>query len=541
MQQRQRFASLVTLLTSLAAAPAHAEEAGAANAASQPAAPAAVAPIAPASPAAASTAPTPPVAAPSALPLDDLRTFVDVFDRIRSAYVEPVSDKTLFENAIRGMLTSLDPHSAYLDKKAYADLQQATTGEYDGVGFDIGLDDGFLRIVATVDNEPAAKASIKAGDYIIKIEGKVVQGMALNDAVNLIQGKAGTTLNLTMLRKGEALREVALVRKHIEQSSVDSAFIEPGIAALRISQFQTHTGRDFQRALEKLATEVNATGREKSGVKTPSATTPNTPITGLIIDLRNNPGGIVGAAIAVSDALLNDGIIVSTRGRTQTDEEVYKATPGELLPGVPVVVLVDSSTASAAEIVSGALQDNRRALIVGSTTFGKGSVQTVLAMPSGRAIKLTTARYYTPSGRSIQAEGIKPDIEIAAATVSAIANTGEAYHEVDLQGHLNNEMVAQLKATSDPTDLKRTPKKTLLERDFQMAQAVNILKARIWAAQPLPGTSAATNTTSSTTSNTTTGTAAGAAEKPAALKTAPPTSVKKPVDKSTLRPVQPKE
>lgn len=401
----------------------------------------------------------------AALPLDDLRTFVEVFERIRASYVEPVDDRTLFENAIRGMLSSLDPHSAYLDKKDYEDLQSATTGEFDGIGLDVVLEEGVVRVVSPIDDMPAAKAGIKAGDYVIKIDGKSVQGMSLADAVNLMRGKAGSTLKMTVLRKGEEPRDIEMVRVRIEVSSVKTRVLESNIVVARISQFQTHTGRDLKREIEKLKADTG------------------NPVQGLILDLRNNPGGVLDGAIAVSDIFLDGGVIVSTRGRTADRAQIFSATPGELLPGVPVVVLVSGGTASASEIVAGALQDNHRALIVGTTTFGKGSVQTVLPLTAGKGIKLTTARYYTPSGRSIQAEGIKPDIIVHPAQVS-LQPGGDIFHEADLQGHLDKGAAAQSDAVASKGEktAKAAAEKPLIERDFQMAEAVTILRATAWLA-----------------------------------------------------------
>jgi carboxyl-terminal processing protease len=412
-----------------------------------------VAPVAPAVAAKDEASPMPPKAN-TQLPLDDLRTFVEVFERIRASYVEPVDDRTLFENAIRGMLTSLDPHSAYLDKKDFEELQASTSGEFDGIGLDVGLEDGVVRVVSPIDETPAAKAGIKTGDYIIKIDGKSVQGMSLADAIGMMRGKAGTKLKLTVVTKGEDPRELEVVRARIEVSSVKSRVLGDGIVAMRISQFQNHTGRDLRREIEKL--KVN----EKN------------PVAGLVLDLRNNPGGVLDGAISVSDIFLDSGVIVSTRSRDAVNEQKYMATPGDLLPGVPVVVLVNGGSASASEIVAGALQDNRRALVLGTTTFGKGSVQTVLPLTAGKGIKLTTARYYTPSGRSIQAEGIKPDIEARPAKVS-LQETGDIFHEADLQGRLDNDSPAAKEAVAG----KKSAEKPLIERDFQMAEAVNLLKA----------------------------------------------------------------
>jgi carboxyl-terminal processing protease len=318
-------------------------------------------------------------------------------------------------------------------------------------------------VVSPIDDTPAAKAGIKAGDYIIKIDGKSVQGMSLTDAINMMRGKAGSRLVLTVLRKGEEPRDIEVVRARIEVSSVKSRVLEPGIAAVRISQFQTHTGRDLRREIEKLRGDGK------------------TPMKGLVLDLRNNPGGVLDGAIAVSDLFLDSGVIVSTRGRTADSEQQFSATSGDMLPGLPLVVLVNGGTASASEIVAGALQDNHRALIVGSTTFGKGSVQTVLPLTAGKGIKLTTARYYTPSGRSIQAQGIKPDIEVQPAKVSLLGG-GDIFHEADLQGHLDNDNASSSDVTASAPDKddkakKKADDRPLVERDFQMAEAVNILKA----------------------------------------------------------------
>jgi carboxyl-terminal processing protease len=413
---------------------------------------------APAEVPATSAAPVPEAPGGGQLPLDDLRIFVEVFERIRASYVEPVDDRQLFENAVRGMLSSLDPHSAYLDKKDFSELQDATSGEFEGIGLDVGMEEGVVKVISPIDDTPAARAGIRAGDYIIKIDGKPVQGMSLADAIAQMRGKPGTKLRLTILRKDEEPREVEVLRARIEVSSVKARVLEPGYAAMRISQFQMHTGRDLRREIEKLLLDKK------------------TPVKGLVLDLRNNPGGVLDGAVAVSDIFLDGGRIVSTRGRLPESEQHFNASAGELLPGVPLVVLVNGGSASASEIVAGALQDNRRALILGTTTFGKGSVQTVLPLTAGKGIKLTTARYYTPSGRSIQAEGISPDIIAQPAQVRLVEG-GDLFHEADLQGHLGNEKAAAVAEAAGKEKTKETP---LIERDFQMAEAVNLLKAAAW-------------------------------------------------------------
>ncbi len=470
------------LLLALAVTAAHASE---------PAAPAAtpVAPPAVKEPAqeAGKPAAKPAVAAPaeSRLPLEDMRTFVEVFERIRASYVEPVDDRTLFENAIRGMLSSLDPHSAYLDNKAFEDLQSSTSGEFGGLGIEVGMEDGVVRVVAPIDDTPAARAGIQAGDYIIRLDGKAVQGMSLADAIGMMRGKPGTKIVITLLRKGEEPRDITLTRSRIEVTSVKSRLFDEAWAVVRISQFQVHTGRDFRRELEKLKTEA------RGGLR------------GVVLDLRNNPGGVLDGAVAVSDALLESGLIVSTRGRHAESEQKFAASPGDVLDGLPMVVLVNGGSASASEIVAGALQDNRRALVVGTTSFGKGSVQSVLPLSASKGIKLTTARYYTPNGRSIQAEGIKPDIEVNPAKVSVL-ETGDLVRESSLQGHLGNgkkeddkkdaeKKAEEKKAVARPADDEAARKeagkkevKSLAEIDYQLNEALNILKATSWARGPAP-------------------------------------------------------
>jgi carboxyl-terminal processing protease len=354
----------------------------------------------------------------STLPLTDLRTFVDVFERIRNSYVDPVDDKTLFENAIKGMLSALDPHSAYLDKNDYEDLKAQTTGEFGGIGVEIGMEDGYLRVVSPIDDTPASKAGIQAGDYITKLEGKVVKGMTMSDAVEIMRGAIGTPLKLTIQRKDEAPKNITLIRSKIEVSSVKSRTIAPDYVVVRISQFQTHTGRDLTAVLTKLKEQQPT-------------------LKGIILDLRNNPGGVLGGAINVADAFLDKGLVVYTKARTEESVEKFEATEGQVLPNIPLLVLVNGGSASASEIVAGALQDHHRAIIAGTTTFGKGSVQTVLPISAEKGIKLTTARYYTPNGRSIQAEGIKPDVVIEPAKLE-IAKASEGYKEADLKGHLVN-------------------------------------------------------------------------------------------------------
>ena len=438
------------------------------------------------------------------LPLTDLRTFVDVFERIRQSYVDPVDDKTLFENAIKGMLSSLDPHSAYLNKDDYQDLKAQTTGEFGGIGVEITMEDGYLKVISPIDDTPASKAGIKAGDYIVKLEGKAVKGMTMNEAVEVMRGEIGKPLKLTIQRKGEAVQNLTLIRAKIETTSVKMRFIAADYPVIRITQFQTHTGRDLNKTLNQLKE------REK-------------PIKGLILDLRNNPGGVLGGAISVADAFLDKGLIVYTKSRSEEPSEKFEATEGQNLPNVPLLVLVNGGSASASEIVAGALQDQKRAIIAGTTTFGKGSVQTVLQISEDKAIKLTTARYYTPNGRSIQAEGIKPDVLIEPAKLE-LAAQGESYKEADLKGHLSNpneqaDATNNFKPTEEPkpvvdeevkkgTDVGKKTKKSakddtkveekpvvktdeipteqqLAQDDYVLYAALNVLKgAAFWQAKP---------------------------------------------------------
>ncbi|MBH1970145.1 S41 family peptidase [Moraxellaceae bacterium AER2_44_116] len=392
------------------------------------------------------TAPVTPV-----LPLTDLRTFVDVFERIRHSYVDPVDDKTLFENAIKGMLSALDPHSAYLDKNDYQDLKAQTTGEFGGIGVEISMDEGYLRVVSPIDDTPASKAGIQAGDYITKLEGKAVKGMTMSEAVDIMRGAIGTPLKLTIQRRGEEAQNLTLIRSKIEVGSVKTRQIAPDYSVVRISQFQTHTGRDLTNVLIKLK-ETQPT------------------LKGIILDLRNNPGGVLGGAISVADAFIDKGLVVYTKARTEESVEKFEATEGQILPNIPLLVLVNGGSASASEIVAGALQDHHRAIIAGTSTFGKGSVQTVLPISEEKGIKLTTARYYTPNGRSIQAEGIKPDVVIEPAKLE-IAKASDNFKEADLKGHLvnPNDKAAEATNTFAPaTDNNQTlPTPTAIEPEIK--------------------------------------------------------------------------
>ena len=392
------------------------------------------------------------------LPLTELKTFSEVFEKIKTDYVEPVGDSTLLENAIRGMLSGLDPHSNYLDPEAFQELQVGTTGEFGGLGIEVGMEDGFVKVISPIDDTPAQRAGVLAGDLIVRIDDTPVKGLSLSEAVELMRGKPGTDLDLTIIREGEEKPlTFTLTRAIIQVKGVKHETLEPGFGYIRITQFQTHTGENLNKALSKL---------KKSNGDT---------LQGLVLDLRNNPGGVLGAAVAVSDTFLEEGLIVYTEGRVKDSELKFKATPDDLLKGAPLVVLVNGGSASASEIVAGALQDHQRAIIMGEKTFGKGSVQTILPMNSGSALKLTTARYYTPSGRSIQAEGITPDIELeslkVAAAESAFANRVK---EADLAGHLENGNGEDEEETKTEKDTEE--KETLATRDYQLYEALNMLK-----------------------------------------------------------------
>src|SRR6476659_3824591 len=371
------------------------------------------------------------------LPIEELRAFTEVFGAIKTNYVEPVEDKKLITEAINGMLTGLDPHSAYLDAEAFKELQVGTQGEFGGLGIEVGMEDGFVKVVAPIDDSPASRAGIKSGDLIVKLDDTSVKGMTLNDAVKRMRGKPNTNITLTIVRKGEAKPVVVtLNRAVIKIQSVKSKIIEPGYAYFRVSQFQEHTG-------ENLAKSIETVFKQNQG-----------PMKGIVLDLRNDPGGLLSGAVAVSAAFLpKNDIVVYTDGRTEyfmmhltaspenylqrTGKPDYLAKLPPEVKDVPMVVLVNGGSASASEIVAGALQDHQRAVIMGTQTFGKASVQTVLPLGNGTAIKLTTARYYTPNGRSIQAKGIVPDIILDDGTAGR--DPALKLRESDLDKHLSNE------------------------------------------------------------------------------------------------------
>lgn len=353
------------------------------------------------------------------LPLEQLRTFTDVFSRIKENYVESVEDEELLKYAIEGMLNGLDPHSAYLDPEEFKELKIGTQGEFGGLGIEVTMEDGFVKVVAPIDETPAQRAGVRAGDVIVRLNEQPVKGMSLNEAVQTMRGQPGTSIDLTIVREGrDQPLQVTIERDTIEVESVNARMLEPGYGYLRVSHFQSNTQSALDSALRELSEgELN----------------------GLVLDLRNNPGGVLSAAVSVSDSFLNDGLIVYTDGRVRDSQLRYSARQGDAIGGAPLVVLVNEGSASASEIVAGALQDHQRALIVGNETFGKGSVQTIQDLSDGGALKLTTARYFTPDGRSIQADGIKPDISTGAYELTARAGNGVGpLSEADLSRHLLN-------------------------------------------------------------------------------------------------------
>ena len=414
------------------------------------AAPAAI-PTAASTPAAAASS-----AAPDQVDLEDIRNFSRVFEVAKQAYVEKVDNKTLMKAAISGMLSGLDPHSEYLDKEGLAQLTEDTTGQYSGLGIEVLQNGDALRIVSPIDDTPASRAGILAGDVIVKIDGAVVNSENIDAMYAKLRGKPGSKIDLTIVHnKSDKLIDLHLVRETIAVSSVKVRELEPGYAYIRVSQFQDDTAEDLDKKLSAL---IKKDGQQK----------------GAVLDLRNNPGGLLTAAVAVSDDFLNTGVIVSTRGRLKDSNMSFSAHPGDLLNGASMVVLTNNGTASAAEIVSGALKDNHRALLMGQRTFGKGVVQTVLPLDADHAVKITTARYYTPNGTSIQAEGIKPDIALADLTVKKADSTASLINsESDLPNHLANE---NSKPGGDINNDGSAEDAKLATGDYTLSQALNVLK-----------------------------------------------------------------
>ncbi len=398
-----------------------------------------------------------------------LNLFGDVFERVRAKYVDEVSDEKLIQHAINGMLMNLDPHSSYLDDKEFGDMQVQTRGEFGGLGIEVTMDQGLVKVVSPIFDTPAYRAGVQAGDYITHLNDEAIIGLTLNEAVDKMRGKVGTPIKLTIRREGTAEPIVlTLVRDIIKIESVKYEMIGKDIGYVRITTFNQNSDAGVKKAIaEFLAKKDNQ-------------------LSGIILDLRNNPGGLLDQAISVSDLFLDKGEIVSTRGRHAQDTERDNATPGDITNGLPIVVLINGGSASASEIVSGALQDHHRAIVVGTQSFGKGSVQTVIPLPGHGAMRLTTARYYTPSGRSIQAKGIEPDIVIEQAKIETIKS--ERISEADLRGALDNKKTEKAVTPTTETGAPDATKKDAaakpgdarklvdLVEDYQLARAVDLVR-----------------------------------------------------------------
>ena len=419
---------------------------------------------------------TPPANKALPLPLEEVRIFAQVLNQVRESYVEPINDKQLLENAVKGMLSGIDPHSTYLAKEDFNELQETTTGEFGGLGVEVGIENGLIKIIAPIDDSPAARAGIQAGDLIIKLDDRPTQEVTLGDTSELLRGAPGTKIRLTIMRQGQSEPiEVTVTREIIKARSIRYREQEPGYGYIRIAQFSANTGTEVVDALNKMQA-----GKE--------------PLKGLVLDLRNNPGGVLQAAVGVVDAFVTSGKIVYTEGRIASANMKWDATPDDPSKGVPLVVLINGGSASASEIVAGALQDLKRGIIMGTRSFGKGSVQTVLPLSADRAIKLTTALYYTPNGRSIQAKGITPDIVVDRGQVTRIADSAIAYREEDLGRHLDNgndnKDGNKSETKGDGKDKKAEPAKgaaptarprsaaaeDVLVADYQLNEALNLLK-----------------------------------------------------------------
>jgi carboxyl-terminal processing protease len=387
------------------------------------------------------------------LPLDELRTFTRAYDHVRTSYVEEISDANMLEFAIKGMIAELDPHSAYLDKEAYAELQATTSGEFGGVGLEVGIDDGAIKVITPLDGSPSQKAGIKPGDIIVRIDDQLMKGKTLTDATRLMRGPKDTPIKMSLQRKGvDDPIEVVVMRDLIHVQSVIVKPVADDYLYIRIAQFQTNTGRDFA---ERLRENLKARPKTK----------------GLVLDLRNNPGGVLQASVDVADAFLESGTVVYTQGRMENSSVSYTANPGDLASGLPLVTLINSGSASASEIVAGALQDHKRSIIMGTRSFGKGSVQTVIPITEDRAIKLTTALYYTPNGRSIQAKGIEPDVRLEKMTNGV--GQKAAIAEADLAGHLKNKDSQEMGSVTREHE-SNISDDTL--KDNQVLDAINLLK-----------------------------------------------------------------
>jgi len=402
------------------------------------------------------------------IPLEALRSFTDAYTRIKNDYVEEVDDRELLENAIRGMLSGLDPHSSYLNGEEFKDLQIGTTGEFGGLGIEVGMESGFIKVISPIDDTPAERAGVHAGDLIIRLDDEPVKGKSLSESVKIMRGKPGSPIVLTIIREGEEKPlKLTIIRAIIKVTSVKSRMLDKGYGYIRVTQFQSNSGPNLVKAASDL--------KKKHGG----------PLKGMVLDLRNNPGGVLSAAVQISDAFMDKGLIVYTEGRVNDSRLRFNAAPGDVLDGMPLVILINGGSASASEIVAGALQDHKRAILMGTRSFGKGSVQTIMPARGGTAIKLTTARYYTPNGRSIQAEGIEPDIEVKRRRLSAVVKPViETLKEKDLSGHLTNGKDGDKEDKKDKAGDAKSGK--LAQDDYQLFEALNLLKGLNIARQFAP-------------------------------------------------------
>lgn len=398
---------------------------------------------------------SPPKEEAGALPLEDLRVFTQIYEQIRKHYVEEIDDKTLLEYAIRGMLGKLDPHSAYLDESSFDDLQVHTTGEFGGIGIEVSMEEGLLKVITPIDDTPAAKAGIEAGDTIVKLDDTLVKGLSFEEAIEKMRGPQESEIKLLISREGvNTPFELTIVRDIIKVRSIRYEVIDDHYGYIRIALFQTRTADDMAKAI--------STMREDSDIH------------GLVLDLRNNPGGVLQAGVDVAGAFLDGHKVVSTKGRVEQMNDQYFAEKGDLTEGLPVVVLINDGSASASEIVAGALQDHKRGVLLGTRSFGKGSVQTVQPITEEKAIKLTTALYYTPSDRSIQAQGIEPDIHVERVRVTAVRNR-RGVTEAELSGHLHNKTGNDIDRKARNAE-KSDAEESLQNRDNQLYEALNLLR-----------------------------------------------------------------
>lgn len=403
-----------------------------------------------------------------------LNLFGDVFERVQKEYVEDTTDQELIEAAINGMLTHLDPHSGYLDLSDFKDMQVQTKGEFGGLGIEVTMENGLVKVVSPIDDTPAAKAGIEPGDYITQIDGEAVMGLTLGEAVEKMRGLVNTDIVVTVARENEEPFDVTLTRAIIKIEAVKNE-LKDNIGYLRVTAFNEQTTENLKKAFKTLA---------KS----------DEPLQGYVLDLRNNPGGLLDQAVSVSDAFLNRGEIVSTRGRDAEDMQRYNARKGDLANGLPVVVLINGGSASASEIVAGALQDHRRAIVMGTKSFGKGSVQTIIPLSAEGAMRLTTARYYTPSGRSIQAKGIEPDIIVKQAKVETVEQR-KMRTEADLRGALSNpeKNIKIIKLPKAANDNKKEEEESI---DYQLTRALDLIKGLALYGDEAPGKKTASNSAS---------------------------------------------